>query len=140
MQSAEERHFVVVKLNDGEDLFESIGKVVEKHNISSGIFLGGVGMLRDFEIGYWGGKEYLTEFHETPHELIHLGGSIAHVDGKFMPHIHCAVAGPDHSLKGGHLNRAKVAVLNEITILKLHDFYLTRKLNPTSGLMELEVM
>ena len=140
MQSAEEKHFVVIKLNDGEDLFESLERVISKHKITSGMFLGGVGMIQNFELGYWDGKEYLTEFHEKPHELIHFGGSIAHVNGKFMPHIHCAVAGPDHILKGGHLNKAEVAVLNEITILKLHDFSLTRKLNPVTGLMELEVM
>jgi len=110
---------------------------VEKHEIQSGVFLGGVGMIREFEIGFWTGKEYVSEFHEEPHELIHYGGSIASVDGKPMFHIHGAVAGPDHRIMGGHLNRGVVAVLNEIFILKLGEVALTRKLNPGSGLMEL---
>jgi len=129
----------VVKLDDGEDLFPSLERIVHEHSIVSGVFLGGVGMIREFEIGYWSGKEYLTEFHETPHELLHYGGSIARAEGKPMFHIHATLAGPDHRTVGGHVNRAVVAVLNEIFILKLEELELTRELNPGSGLMELVV-
>lgn len=105
MQSAQEKNIIVVKLEDGENLLPSLERIVEKYSIESGVFLGGVGMIREFEIGYWGGKEYLTEFHETPHELLHYGGSIACVEGKPMFHIHATLAGPDHRTIGGHVNR-----------------------------------
>lgn len=139
MQSTEDDNFIMVKLSDGEDLFSSLEAIVKKHDIKSGVFLGGVGMLRDFEIGFWTGKEYLSELHEAPHELLHLGGSIATVEGKPMLHIHCTVAGKDHSARGGHVNRATVAVLNEIVMKKFNNMALTRKLNSRSGLMELEI-
>jgi predicted DNA-binding protein with PD1-like motif len=66
-----------------------------------------------------------------------LGGSIAKVNDKIMFHIHCAVADSEHVLKGGHVTRGKVAVLNEISILKLEEITLTRELNPDTGLMEM---
>lgn len=139
MQSSEKDNIIMVKLSDGEDLFSSLEAIVRKHDIRAGAFLGGVGMLRDFETGYWTGKEYLSEYHETPHELLHYGGSIATIDGKPAFHIHCTVAGPDHRVIGGHINKGTVAVLNEIFIRKFPGMQLTRKLNPGSGLMELEI-
>jgi len=139
MQSSEDNNFIMVKLSDGEDLFSSLEEIVRKYNIKAGAFLGGVGMLRDFETGFWTGKEYLSEFHEAPHELLHLGGSIATVEGKPMFHIHVTVADSNHKALGGHMNKATVAVLNEITIRKFDDMKLTRELNERSGLMELEI-
>ena len=118
LRSTESDNFIMVKLSDGEDLFSSLEAIVRKHDIKAGAFLGGIGMLRDFETGYWTGKEYLAEFHEAPHELLHFGGSIATVDGKPAFHIHCTVAGQDHKVIGGHVNKATVAVLNEIVIRK----------------------
>ena len=139
MQSAQEKNIIVVKLDDGEDLFPSLERIVDEYGIVSGAFLGGVGMIREVELGYWNGTEYLTEVPETPHELLHYGGSIARVEGRPMFHIHATLAGPDHRTIGGHVNRATVAVLNEIFILKLEELELSRKLNPDSGLMELMV-
>jgi len=139
MQSSEDTNFIMIKLSDGEDLFSSLEEIVKKHDIKAGAFLCGVGMLRDFETGYWTGKEYESEMHESPHELLHFGGSIATVDGKPMFHIHCTVAGRDHRVIGGHANKATVAMLNEIVIRKFENMDLTRKLNPNSGLVELEI-
>lgn len=139
MQSSEDNNHIMVKLEDGEDLFASLEEVVRKHSIRWGVFLTGVGMLRDFETGYWTGEEYLAEFHEEPHELLHYGGSIAEVEGKPAFHIHCTLAGKDHRAIGGHINKGTVAVLNEICILKFNDLPMTRQLSERSGLMELKL-
>jgi hypothetical protein len=134
-----ENNFIIAKLADGEDLFEGIGKIIEKYNVTSGIILSGIGMLRDFEIGYFNGKDYQKEVYEKPHELIALHGSIAMAGKKPTIHLHCGVARGDHLLMGGHLFGAKVAVLNELVILKLEDMKLVRKKSRKSGIMELEV-
>jgi predicted DNA-binding protein with PD1-like motif len=56
-----------------------------------------------------------------------------------IPHIHCSVADSEHQLWGGHLNKARVNVINEITILKLDKLNLTRIKNEETGLMELNI-
>ena len=134
-----ENNFIVAKLTDGEDLFAEIQNIVEKHNIKSGIIISGIGMLKDFEIGYFDGKEYLKEVYDQPHELVALHGSIAFDRRKLVTHLHCALARNDHHIIGGHLFGATVAVLNELTILKLDEMRLSRRLNKKSGLVELEV-
>jgi predicted DNA-binding protein with PD1-like motif len=138
MQSAEEKDHIVIKLDDGEDVFKALGIVIEKHGIDSALILSGIGMLKDFEIGYYNGKNYIIERFVDPMELLSMHGSIAKGKENRI-HIHISLANSEHKVFGGHLMSAKVCVLNEIVILRMNEMDLTRKLNPKSGLMELEV-
>ncbi len=139
MQSEEEMNYILVKLNDDEDLFLAMESVIDKHEIESGIILSGIGMLRDCEIGFYNGKEYIKERFVDPMELLSMHGSIARKkEGKI--HIHVGLANSEHKVFGGHLFSAKVCVLNEIVLLKLSKISLERKLNEKSGLLELEIL
>ncbi len=139
MQSAEENGTIMVKLDDGDDLHSSIVRIAEKHRLHSGAIISGIGMLRDFEIGFFDGKKYQDVRTAEPMELISMLGSIAMVDGVHSIHIHAAMAGPDHRMIGGHLHTATVCVLNEIVIHKFKELSLTREINERSGLHELVV-
>jgi len=142
MLSKEVGEHVIIKLDDGEKIFPCLEIVAKKHKIHSGILLMGVGMLKDFEISFFNmaDKKYESLSVEEPHELISMMGSLAVAEnGEFMPHLHVSLGGKDHALMGGHLKRATVAVVGEITILKLPQGTLTRKMNPTTMLYELAV-
>ena len=136
MQGKEENNFVALKLDHGEDFYECINKAIVDFNIKSGYVLMGIGMLKDVEIGYFGGTEYFTKYLAEPHELVSMQGSIS-TKGETIIHIHCSLAGPDHKLIGGHLNKGTVNVINEIFIKKVDEIKLGRNLNPTTGLKEL---
>lgn len=138
MQSDEEKDHIIVKLDDGEDVFEAFGAVMEKHDIDSALILSGIGMLREFEIGYYNGKNYIIERFVDPMELLSMHGSIAKGKQNRI-HIHVSLANNEHKVFGGHLMRAKVCMLNEILLLRMNKVVLSRKLNPKSGLMELEI-
>jgi len=142
MRSTQVGNHVIIKLDDGEDLFPCLETVAGKHQMDSGIVLGGLGMLKEFEIGFFDhakGK-YEDVSVSEPHELISMVGSLAVAEnGQFIPHIHASLGGSDHRLMGGHLKRARVAILNEIAILKLPAGTLTRRLNQNTGLYELSV-
>jgi predicted DNA-binding protein with PD1-like motif len=138
MQSAEEGDRVVVKLSDGEDLFGSLDAVARQHKVESGAVLWGIGMLQDFEIGFFSPTGYEKKAYADRHELIALHGSIAmRAEPKF--HLHVAVAARDHGVLGGHLFRAKACVVNEIGMERFRMIRLNRKLNPRTTLNELEI-
>ncbi len=132
----DDKGLIVLKLEDGEDLFDCINKAIEDFDIKSGFIILGIGMLTDVEIGFFakGGYEWLRL--EEPHELIALHGSIS-TKGETVIHLHCGLANKNHDIIGGHLKRAKVYVINEILIKKLADVELGRNLNPATGLKEL---
>jgi len=138
MQSAEEENHVIVKLEDREDIFEALGVVILKHDIESAIILSGIGMLRDIEIGYYNGKDYIIERYVDPMELLSMHGSIAKTKENKI-HIHVSLANSEHKVFGGHLIRGKVCMLNEIVLLKAEEIVISRKYNEKTGLMELEV-
>ena len=128
----------MVRLQDGEDVFECLESACRKHGVESGVILWGIGMLRDFELGIYAPTGYARKRFEGRHELIAFHGSIAMgSDPKF--HIHAAGAGPDLRVIGGHLFRATCCVMNEICLERFDRLHLRRKHNPVTNLNELSL-
>ena len=136
MEAKREGNVVMVKLSDGEDLFSSLEATATRHNIGSGAVLWGIGMLQAFEIGFFGPKGYEKTVYPGRHELLALHGSVA-MRGDPKLHLHVAIAGPDHAVIGGHLFRAKAAVVNEIYLTRFDSIQFNRRLNEATGLREL---
>jgi predicted DNA-binding protein with PD1-like motif len=143
MQVSERGGLVVIRLHEGEDFFPTLLKALARVNLQQGVIVTGVGMLKDFEVGWFDHdtKSYVKKEFPTPHELVTMSGTIAVAEGDepgVMPHVHVAMAGPDLSLVGGHLWKATVTVLNEISIQR-YGGEMVRRLNPETGLMELNL-
>jgi predicted DNA-binding protein with PD1-like motif len=141
LEVVEDGNVVVVRLHDGEDFHPTMLAALDRVGLRHGVVLTGLGMLRDFELGWFEAatRQYHKRTFGTPHELVALSGSVAVTDdaeARTMPHLHAALAGPDHALVGGHLFKATTAVLNEVAVLRLNA-PLRRRLNPATGLMEL---
>lgn len=138
VQSAIEGRYIIAKLEDGEEVFECIEKLIHEHGLSSGIILSGIGMLRNLEIGYFNGKEYDFKGFSEPMELLSMHGSIT-TKPEPVIHIHVSLGNNTYEVVGGHLKSGIVNSVNEISILKLQDVELTRELNENTGLKELNI-
>lgn len=128
--------FIVAKLSNGENLLEALREIIEKHNIRSGLVLCGIGMLRDFTLGYYSGERHEPRTFEEPHELLALHGTIT-TDEETVIHLHCALSNGSYGVVGGHLMDAEVAIVAELVIAKLSEIELGREINPETGLKEL---
>ena len=145
MQVIEDDGPVVIRLYEGEDLFPTLLEALDRVDLRYGVILTGVGMLKDFELGWFdhATKGYVKKEFATPHELVAMSGTVAVAvadggEGTVIPHVHVAMAGPDLGLVGGHLWKATVTILNEISIARVEG-PMRRKLNPATGLMELDL-
>ncbi len=116
MQAVQEGTRWILRLDDGQDLFETLSGFAEAKEIRAGAVLFGIGMFRRATLGYWDGRQYQPLELTQPQEVVALHGTIARADGAPSIHLHGAVAGPDHRLLGGHLLRATVAMLEEVVI------------------------
>ncbi len=134
MQFKTESNLVIVKLDDGEDFFESMEKIVKSCDIESGIILSGIGQLKNFELGYFDGKKYTKKTFEKPMEIVSMQGSIAETF-----HLHCTLADEKQRVHGGHLFKATVNVVNEIVILRLNKIKLKREKDKKTGLKTLRI-
>ena len=136
MESRQEGNTIFLKLSDSEDLFPKLETACRNHHIESGSVLWGIGMLQDFEIGFFGSNGYNKTVFSNRHELLGLHGSIA-MQAEPRIHLHATVGRPDHSAIGGHLFRAKAAVVNEIQITRFDTMRFNRRFNEKTGLREL---
>ncbi len=132
-----EKNYIVVKIEKGEDVGESITQVLEDYGIYSGLIVYGIGMIRDLEVGYWNGKEYERAKLDMPGEVVSFHGSISSNEPRL--HIHTSVALSDHNVKGGHFFSGVADPLMELHILRLEEIVLKRELNQNSGLRELKI-
>ncbi len=113
MRAIQEGTRWMLRFEDGEDLFDTLGRFAEERAIGAAAFAFGIGMFRQATVGYWDGSQYRAYELTVPHEVVALHGTIARADDRPSIHLHAALAGPDHRLVGGHLMKATVGVLQE---------------------------
>lgn len=138
MESVADGNTVIVKLDDGEDLFGSLRSIARTHSIVNGVVLFGIGQLKYFELGYFDGTTYQRRIINEPHELVGLHGTLTpNLDPPV--HLHAALSKGDFMIIGGHLFKAMVATLNELCILRLSTIQMGRELDRQTGLRKLTV-
>jgi len=136
MKSATEGNTIIVRLEDGEDLFQSLSRAAREHGAVSGHVVWGIGQLRDFELGYFDGMQYERRTFFEAYEVVSLHGSMTvGTDPPF--HLHAALSSSDFAMVGGHLFRATVATVGEVCIEKFGRIQLGRELDGRTGLRKL---
>jgi len=119
---------IVVRLEDGEDLKTQLASL----GLDAGVFVSGIGMLRDVTLAYWNGEEYVQHTVESPAELLTLQGNFSLKEGQSFVHCHVTLGHEDGTVEGGHLTEATVNITNEIVIQELPGIEMNRK--PELGL------
>lgn len=128
MEVARKDQFVMIKLDHGEDILESIAQTIKEER-STLLVVTGLGMISDFELGYFDQGSYIKKTFSEPHELLALQGSIS-TEGTSRIHIHATVANREHEAFGGHLMRGKAWMSNEIGMLRLERVASVRSFDP----------
>jgi predicted DNA-binding protein with PD1-like motif len=117
MEIAGKGPVLMLRLNHGEDILASIQQAIKEER-STLLLVTGLGMVYDFELGYFDSGKYLRKGFSEPHELLALQGTVAS-EGEPRVHIHATVADKGHRAFGGHLMRGKVWMSNEIGFVRL---------------------
>ena len=127
----EDEKILFIRMDDGENFVENLEKVLRETGITSGVIISGIGMLKDFEIGWFNveKKIYEKEQVSVPHELVSISGNISSLEGNPFAHMHVSLAGPSRALCGGHLFSGIVCNTVELFILKSPSLELKRALS-----------
>ncbi len=131
---------VVVKLDRGEDFLPTLVEGLGEVGATSGIILGGIGALAEFELGWFDpeAREYIRNRYAASHELVSLQGTVT-LESEPQIHLHASLADESNAVVGGHLFEARVAVLAEVSVARLEGVRLTREFNPRTELKELTI-
>jgi predicted DNA-binding protein with PD1-like motif len=137
MEYHDDGRMIMVRLHQDEDLFESLTAVCRKCGLRTGVFVSGIGMLKQAELSFYVKHgTYETVLFPEPLELVSLSGNVVPKDGEYVFHLHAILAKKTKEAVAGHLSRGKVNVTNEIVILRT-DAPATRKMDDATGLMAL---
>jgi len=119
MQSKEKNDLILARFFPGENVIEELKNVCFKHHIKTGVVLSALGQLAQCELGFFKEKgNYLNQKFESPYELLSLTGIMSGAGDNYDFHLHATLAGPDKSVRGGHLINGVVSVTLEIAIMK----------------------
>lgn len=137
MEYRDDGHVILIRLHQGEDLFDSLKEVARKCDLHTGVIISGIGMLKQAELAFFvAAGKYATVFFPEPRELASLSGNIILQDGEYQMHMHAVLADDKKQTVAGHLSKGKVNVTNEIAILKV-SVEAKREQDEVTGLMAL---
>ncbi len=115
------KRIIIGKIEPDEDLIDSIIKIVNKHNITTGL-IHCIGALKKFTIGYFDIqlKKYLTRTINEYVELVSCTGNLSFKNGEPIIHLHISVGTREYNIIGGHLLQPSiVSVTGEVYILEI---------------------
>ncbi len=112
---------IVLRLEKGEEVIESIKKLCEKEDIKAGS-ISGLGASNEVVVGLFkvDEKKYYSNTFEEDFEITNLTGNISRMNGEVYLHIHGTFANAEGKCIGGHLNKAVISATSEIIINKIN--------------------
>ena len=125
---------VVLRLNKGDEITESIMKTAKEENIRLAS-VSGIGGTDNFTVGVFDTeKQAYDRFHCTgTHEITSLAGNITTMNGEIYTHLHMNCAGNDGKIVGGHLLECIISLTAEIFI-QIADGAADRKRDDSLGI------
>lgn len=129
---------IVLRLEKGEEVIESINKLCIKESIKAGT-IAGLGATNDIVIGLFkvDEKKYYSTSYNEDFEITNLTGNISVMNNEPYLHIHGTFGKADGTCVGGHLNKAVISATSEIFITVI-DGNIGRKFDENIGLNLIE--
>ncbi|NLY21382.1 MAG: DNA-binding protein [Tissierellia bacterium] len=117
MRIIEEDKRLIVRLQKGEEIVESLKKIIKEYNLVGGSVVG-IGASDDIEVGCYNSatKEFKSTTFNDDYEITSLIGNVSRKDGEPYVHLHINFSDEEMHTRGGHLNRAVISVTCELFI------------------------
>tara|TARA_Y100000310_G_scaffold18735_2_gene18364 strand:- start:8453 stop:8872 length:420 start_codon:yes stop_codon:yes gene_type:complete len=139
MKSKKINNKLLIRLEKGEKIIETLTKFCKDNNINSG-YLFAIGAISKAELAHYNldNKEYSSKTFNEQLEVCSLTGNIAYVEKELFLHIHIVLADNKMQTYAGHLKEGVVSATLEV-ILTLWDEKIERKHSEEIGLNLLEI-
>lgn len=126
---------LVVRVDIGERLMESLTEVCKKENAMLGS-ISGLGAVSHVTYGYLdtASRTIIKKEKSGDMEITALIGSVTRLDGQPNFHLHITLADSEQHAWGGHLFEAEVSVTAEVFITLLDGDPINRVFSPEAGI------
>jgi len=125
---------VIVRIDKGEELVDSLKTVCKKLDIKLGLIVG-IGATDKITVGLMNTKtkKYQEKEFIGDHEISSLVGNITTMNGEVYLHLHVTICNVEHKALGGHLSSAVISATFE-GIIDIIDGEVSREYNDDVGL------
>jgi uncharacterized protein len=125
---------VIVRIDKGEELVDSLKNLCKKLNIKLGTITG-IGATDKATVGLMNTKtkKYQSKEFTGDHEITSLIGNITTMNGDVYLHIHMTLANVEHKVIGGHLTSAVISATFE-GVIDVIDGQINREYTEEVGL------
>ena len=125
---------MVVRIDKGEELIETLTELCEKEGIFGASFTGlGACSQAVTQIYNVAERRYYSRLFDCPVKLTSLNGTVSRKDGKPFLHVHASFSDEQGQCHGGHMKSLLVSATCEITMHLLPD-PIERKYDETTRL------
>ncbi|MFX0141320.1 MAG: PPC domain-containing DNA-binding protein [Candidatus Hodarchaeota archaeon] len=130
---------VIVRIDSGEEIVKTLGKICKNLKINFGT-VSGIGATNKAIIGLFNSntKQYQSTELRGDHEIAPLYGNVSTLGSNIYLHLHANLCNEDHKSYGGHLNSAIVSVTFEC-IIDIIDGEINRVFDEKIGLNPLDL-
>lgn len=128
-------HGYVLRLDPGEEVVESLTRLVEKEDVQLGC-VSALGAANDVTIGVFdtGRKEYHSVRYQGDFEIAALVGSVTRKEGAPYLHLHITIGNPvTGEVHAGHMNACVISATGEL-FLQVWDGLVGRVFSDEIGL------
>ncbi|MCG8541437.1 MAG: DNA-binding protein [Clostridia bacterium] len=125
---------IVMRIDKGEEVVETIKKFCEDHKITLGS-ISGLGAAERIKVGLFDvlEKKYYSKEFVGDYEISNLTGNISTMNGETYLHIHITITDDEMRGFGGHLNEALISGTCEL-VIDIIDGMVDREFNDDIGL------
>ncbi len=125
---------IIMRIDRGEEVVETIKKFCEDHKITLGS-ISGLGAAERIKVGLFDvlEKKYYSKEFVGDYEISNLTGNISTMNGETYLHIHITITDDEMRGFGGHLNEALISATCEL-VIDIIDGMVDREFNDDIGL------
>lgn len=125
---------IIARLDVGDEIMESLKKIVESEKIKLAQ-INGLGGTNDFTIGVRSHetKKYDPTDYNGRFEIANIHGNVTTLNGSPYLHVHIGCGNEKGEYRGGHLIRCVIGATAEIFITT-YEGAIDRKVDPQTGL------
>lgn len=117
METKKIGHKIIARLNQGEEIIQSLTSISKQYNIQLGT-VQALGATNHVIIGLFNTKEkkYHSKLIEKDLEITSLIGNITRQNNEVYLHLHINLADESQQVFGGHLNECRISATCEMFI------------------------
>jgi predicted DNA-binding protein with PD1-like motif len=125
---------VIVRIDKGEEIVDSLKTICRELNITLGTIVG-IGATNKVTIGLLNtlSKKYQSNEFTGDHEITSLNGNITTMNNEVYLHLHVTICTIEHKALSGHLTSAVVSATFE-GVIDIIEGKITREFNDAVGI------